>query len=123
MIERKIVAPACTVQFQPKDKINGVPALPKAAASNIETGAHWSDLTEKDTVVVIQQPEGQQCAVVGGIMAQRMTVRGVAGVIVSGKIRDLQEMFTLKLPVSLAEPQDVKWKLIFHRSGLGLRQQ
>lgn len=41
------------------------------------------------SIVVISQPHGQSCAVVGGIMAVRMKTKGVKGVVVSGRVRDL----------------------------------
>lgn len=55
-------------------------------------GSHWVDLTEPGTIVVIEQPEGQKCAAVGGIMAQRMKVRGAAGCVVGGRVRDFAEL-------------------------------
>ena len=60
------------------------------------------DLTEKGTIVITQQPEGQQCAVLGGIMALRMRMRGAVGVVVLGRVRDLVELESTGLPVSLA---------------------
>lgn len=52
------------------------------------------------SVVVMSQPEGQKCAVLGGIMALRMKVLGVKGVVVSGRVRDLEELKETELPVS-----------------------
>lgn len=76
--------------------------MPKVSASNIEPGTHWVDSTRADTIVVIQQPEGQRCAVVGGIMALRMHKLGAKGVIVSGRVRDMEELQSLEgLPVRI----------------------
>lgn len=41
---------------------------------------------------MIEQPPGQRCANLGGIMAARMKVLGVKGVVVSGRVRDLTEL-------------------------------
>lgn len=95
----KVIAPAFTVQFQPKAPCNGDICLPKASSSNIGSGTQWSDLIEADTVVVIQQPEGQKCAVLGGIHAINIDSRGAEGVVVSGRIRDMGEIRRLKTPV------------------------
>ena len=63
-------------------------------------GSHWVDLTEPGSIIVIDQPKGQKCAAVGGIMAQRMKIRGVAGCVVGGRVRDLAELKESQLPVS-----------------------
>lgn len=65
----------------------------------VPKGSHWVDLTEPGSIVVIEQPEGQKCAAVGGIMAERMKVRGVAGCVVGGRVRDLPELRSSELPV------------------------
>jgi len=50
-------------------------------------------------VVVMQQPRGQKCAVLGGIMGLRMGKRGVRGVVVGGRVRDLGELGSVGIPV------------------------
>ena len=67
---------------------------------NIPAGNHWVDLTEPETIVVMSQPEGQKCAVLGGIMALRMRVLGAKGVVVNGRVRDVVELGETGLPVS-----------------------
>ncbi|KAI9717159.1 MAG: hypothetical protein M1812_004907 [Candelaria pacifica] len=96
----KVIAPASTVLFVPKDYEPseevfefGIPQ------SNIPPGSHWVDLTEKGTVVVVSQPEGQKCAVLGEIMAARMRVLGAEGVVVDGRVRDLEQLRSNSLPV------------------------
>ena len=96
---QKFIAPAFTVQFQPKLPWRDDACVPKAALSNIKPGTQWSDLTEPDEIVVIQQPEGQKCAVLGGIHALNIDRRGAKGILVSGRIRDIQELQELKTPV------------------------
>jgi len=70
-----------------------------AVASTIPPGSHYVDLTQPDTVVVLSQPPEHRCAVLGGIMALRMKVRGAKGVVVGGRLRDLTELRGLGLPV------------------------
>jgi len=94
---RVIIAPASTVQFVPRSASN-LAGYPEA---NIPNGKHWVDLTEPDTIVVISQPKGQICAVLGGIMALRMKVIGAKGVVAYGRVRDVDELRETELPVSL----------------------
>jgi regulator of RNase E activity RraA len=68
------------------------PAPEDAPASYVEKGVPYADLAEFDTVVIISQPAGQSCAVVGGIMAARMRYLGVQGVVVDGRVRDLETL-------------------------------
>jgi regulator of RNase E activity RraA len=92
----KIIAPASTVKYIAK---NETPA-PKDSEHAVLSGVHYVDMTEPETVVVIEQPEGQTCAVLGGIMATRMKVRGAKGIVVGGRVRDLAELRENGLPVS-----------------------
>lgn len=94
----KIIAPACTLKLVSKQS---PPDSTPPAENAIPKGSHWVDLTEAGSIVVIDQPEGQKCAAVGGIMAARMKVRGVAGCIVGGRVRDIVELKGSELPVSL----------------------
>ncbi|KAI1932755.1 hypothetical protein LOY94_001458 [Ophidiomyces ophidiicola] len=87
-----VVAPISTVQFIPKGE-----SLPPIAQENPDlhgfpTATHWVDLTQPGTVVLVDQPDGQKCAVLGGIMASRMSAIGAKGVIVNGRVRDLNEL-------------------------------
>lgn len=88
------IAPASTVTFVSKT-VNE-----ERGASNIPKGKHWVDLSVPETIVVISQPEGQKCAVVGGIMGERMKYLDVKGVVVDGRVRDLEELGETGLPVS-----------------------
>lgn len=91
-----MIAPACTLKLVSK---HSAPESAPPADNTIPKGSHWVDLTEAGSVVVIDQPEGQKCAAVGGIMAQRMKVRGVAACIVGGRVRDMAELKESQLPV------------------------
>jgi len=53
------IAPASTVLMVSKNG-GDISGLPEA---NISSDKHWVDLTKPDTIVVMQQPEGQKCAV------------------------------------------------------------
>ncbi|KAL4808414.1 ribonuclease E inhibitor RraA/Dimethylmenaquinone methyltransferase [Aspergillus unguis] len=92
----KIIAPASTIQFIPK---SDSPPSDLAEAHAFPKDKHWVDCVEPNTVVLISQPAGQHCAVVGGIMAVRMKTLNVAGVVVNGRIRDLSEIQGASLPV------------------------
>jgi regulator of RNase E activity RraA len=97
-----LIARASTVLFVPKLPVDRAAytlqhALPHE--SNIPPGAHYVDCVTPGTVVVQAQPDGQRNAVLGGIMAARMKVLGVAGVVVGGRVRDLAELRESGLPV------------------------
>jgi regulator of RNase E activity RraA len=91
------IAPASTVIFALKHESNASD-VPEA---NIPAGKHWVDLTQPETIVVMKQPEGQKCAIIGGIMALRMKVLGARGVVVNGRVRDLVELRETGLPVRI----------------------
>ncbi|KAH8428313.1 RraA family protein [Aspergillus melleus] len=84
----KIIAPASTFKFIPKASSD----VDTSDAHGFPEGTHWVDWAQADTVAVVEQPPDQYCAVVGGIMAVRMKALGVQGVVVNGRIRDLEEM-------------------------------
>lgn len=86
------------------DKTDNVQPLAEGDAGAIPKGSHWVDMTEAGTIVVIEQPLGQTCAALGGIMATRMKVRGVEGCVVGGRVRDLSELANSGLPVSTNIP-------------------
>ncbi|MCJ1313385.1 hypothetical protein MMC25_007063 [Agyrium rufum] len=92
----KVIALASTVLFRPK---HGSGTLPQGGStrslpsSNIDSkAARWVDETTPSTIVVIEQPPGQTCAVIGGMMALRMKKLGAKGVVVSGRVRDMEEL-------------------------------
>ncbi|KAL4990554.1 ribonuclease E inhibitor RraA/Dimethylmenaquinone methyltransferase [Aspergillus falconensis] len=99
----KIIAPASTIQFIPKSSsptslLSDSTSTPNASQT-FPQSTHWVDKTEPNTIVLISQPPGQYCAVVGGIMAVRMKSLGIKGVVVDGRIRDLSEIQGAGLPV------------------------
>jgi regulator of RNase E activity RraA len=72
---------------------------PKGSEYAVPSGQHYVDMTESGTVVVIEQPEGQTCAILGGIMATRMKMRGAKAMVTGGRVRDLAELRENGLPV------------------------
>lgn len=96
------IAPVSTVLFVPKgEAVRDDGSAANWPAPNIPQDVHWSDLTVQGTFVVLKQPPGQTNAVCGGIMALRMKVRQVRGVVVAGRVRDLDELRSTGLPVSV----------------------
>jgi hypothetical protein len=87
------IAPVSTILFAAEGQILTEPA------PNMAKGTHWSDETEPGTFVVMKQPPGQSNAICGGIMALRMKVRDVKGIIVAGRVRDIKELRSANLPV------------------------
>ena len=69
--------------------------------SNIPSSAHYVDLTKSGTFVAMSQPPAQNCAVLGGIMVRRMKKCGAKGIVVGGRVRDLTELRTMHMPVSV----------------------
>lgn len=96
----KIIAPAVTFQFIPKG--DAAPAVENPEVNGFPSGKHWVDWTQPGTITVINQPPGQYCAVLGGIMAARMSYLGVKGVVANGRVRDLAELSSSGLPVSIS---------------------
>lgn len=94
------IAPVSTILFAAKGHVEDEATL--AVPANVPKDTHWADLTEPDTFVVMKQPPGQTNAICGGIMALRMKVRGVKGIIVAGRVRDVQELQSTNLPVIMS---------------------
>ena len=94
----KLIAPASTLKYV--DRSSQVDALPEGSPNGIPNASHWADETELGSVVVIEQPEGQTNAALGGILALAMKVRGVSGCVVGGRVRDIDELQKVGLPVS-----------------------
>ncbi|KAG6048484.1 hypothetical protein E4U17_007126 [Claviceps sp. LM77 group G4] len=92
------IAPVSTILFVAKGETSAASSSP---AANMPKGIHWADVMEPDTFVVMKQAAGQTNAICGGIMALRMKMRRVRGIIVAGRVRDVQELRSTNLPVSL----------------------
>ncbi|KAH8730961.1 DlpA domain-containing protein [Phaeosphaeriaceae sp. PMI808] len=99
---KKILAPASTFVMLPKATKsfpNPISLSQDAPASNLPDPRPYADWTEKDTIVIISQPVGQSCAVVGGIMAARMKYMGAQGIVVDGRVRDVIALNDTQLPI------------------------
>jgi len=104
----KVIAPASTALFIAKNSDSFPEAVPPLAAisqslstgfSNIPSGTPYADLTTPSTILIISQPAHQHCAVVGGIMAARMAKLGAQGVVVDGRVRDLETLRGVGIPI------------------------
>ncbi|KAI9290616.1 RraA-like protein [Neoconidiobolus thromboides FSU 785] len=67
--------------------------------SKIPEGQHWIDNIEKDSIVLVKQPEGLKNAVLGGLLGYRALKQEATGVVVLGYIRDSEELEEMGLKV------------------------
>lgn len=95
----KVIAPAATFKFISKEENDPVVSDPEV--NGFPPGKHWVDWSQPGTIAVLDQPAEHRCAVLGGIMAARMSYCGVKGVVVNGRVRDLAELSASGLPVSI----------------------
>jgi regulator of RNase E activity RraA len=80
--------PAYTVEFVPAtDTVSTRPSV------------HHVDSCPKGSVIVIKTPAHLPNAVWGGLMSARASFLGAQGVVVEGRIRDVQEIQEMGLPV------------------------
>jgi len=91
----RLVAPVHTVRYE--RKAHAPPhADPDAAETtkfvpNIPKGTNWTDRPDPGSVVLVQAPEGPlSVALIGDIMVTRLKLRGIRGVVVDGRIRDVE---------------------------------
>ncbi|MBN9740940.1 4-carboxy-4-hydroxy-2-oxoadipate aldolase/oxaloacetate decarboxylase [Amycolatopsis sp. A1MSW2902] len=81
-------------------RVRTVTAAPKATAGPAtHIATPLVAITEPDDVVVIDNHGRTDVSCWGGLLAEAAVRRGVAGVIVDGACRDVQESEALKLPV------------------------
>ncbi|CAI7663482.1 unnamed protein product [Penicillium viridicatum] len=104
----RIAAPATTFKFLAKDASPPQIATENPQKHGFPPGKHWvdyvsefqtSDPSGAGSIVVIEQPENQYCAVTGGIMATRMKALGIKATVVGGRVRDLKELKATGLPI------------------------
>ncbi|KAJ5823178.1 hypothetical protein N7447_005518 [Penicillium robsamsonii] len=104
----KIAAPATTFKFLAKDASPPSIATENTQKHGFSPGRHWvdhvgefqsSDPSGAGSIVVIEQPGDQYCAVTGGIMATRMKAFGIKATVVGGRVRDLRELQATGLPI------------------------
>ncbi len=96
LASRPLVGRASTVLFTDYDQDPG-----SRGQENVQINKEWVDSVEEDTVVIMSQPEGQQNAILGGIKAVRLAQRNIRGVVVHGRVRDIEELGKSGLTVRL----------------------
>ncbi|KAJ5665848.1 uncharacterized protein N7477_008296 [Penicillium maclennaniae] len=104
----KVAAPATTFKFISKSASPPSIATERPEKHGFPPGKHWVDYagdfaaedpSKAGSIIVIEQPDDQYCAVTGGIMATRMKVLGIKAAIVGGRVRDLRELQATGLPI------------------------
>ncbi|CAG8090296.1 unnamed protein product [Penicillium salamii] len=68
-------------------------------SSGPKPSVHFADCNKAGHIMYIQQPKGMNSACWGGLMSTRANKVGGCGVIVDGRIRDIQEHKDLNFPV------------------------
>jgi len=91
---RHLIAPISTILFVPKSQTlySASNSRHIPSESNIPADKHWTDIPPPGSIALLQQPTGQVCAVCGDILATRLKVRGVKGVVADGRVRDIVAM-------------------------------
>ncbi|KAG0300070.1 hypothetical protein BGZ98_009510 [Dissophora globulifera] len=84
----RIFGPAYTVQM-----------VPASDTESPKSDQHFVDAIPEGSVVCISQPSNLVNAVWGGLMTARAQVKGALGVVVDGRIRDLNEQREAGFPV------------------------
>ena len=93
-----IAAPLSTAVLIPKAWNESDPSVfPERipSISNIPTGSNWTEIVEPGSIMIVQQPKNHKSAIIGDIIATRLRHRGVSGVIVDGRIRDIKSCTTI----------------------------
>jgi regulator of RNase E activity RraA len=85
----RIFGPAITVKMVKSDD---------ASAPSLEK--HFVDHNEDGRIMYIQQPQGLPSACWGGLMSTRAQYLGAKGVVIDGRMRDINEHKEMKFPVS-----------------------
>lgn len=78
---------------------NFVELGPNRPPSRIPSDKHWVDLITPGTILIQQQSSDHRNAILGGIMAARLDVLGVHGIITHGRIRDIDELEEIGVPI------------------------
>lgn len=77
--------------FVPKShkSTHEIPGLLVPTESNLPPGKHFTDAAAPGSAVISQQPPDQIAALMGDIVATRWKIRGIKGVFVDGRTRDV----------------------------------
>ncbi|ORY82585.1 ribonuclease E inhibitor RraA/Dimethylmenaquinone methyltransferase [Protomyces lactucae-debilis] len=95
---QKVIGRTYTVKFDDSN-FSTLPSKGRMEDTDIPPGTHYIDHLPQGSILVLQQPKNQDNACFGGIMALRAQMQGVQAVLVDGRIRDVEEMRQLGLPV------------------------
>lgn len=87
--QTRIFGPAVTVQMV-RSNDTSAPKLDK----------HFVDHNKEGAVMYIQQPKGLPSACWGGLMSTRAKFLGAQGVVIDGRMRDVNEHPDIGFPVS-----------------------
>jgi 4-hydroxy-4-methyl-2-oxoglutarate aldolase len=90
---RKIAGRVHTVKLVAKD------AAPPPSGPPVHLGARAIEASSKGDIIVVEQKSGLDAGSWGGILSVGAKMRGVAGVIADGPIRDADEARALDFPV------------------------
>ncbi len=89
-VRRRIAGPAVTVKLGPEKPV-------RAPVRHLGTAA--IEAARAGDVVVIEHTSGIGCAGWGGVLSTGASLRGIAGVVIDGPARDLDEAAALEFPV------------------------
>jgi regulator of RNase E activity RraA len=92
LFKAKVVGPAVTALIRPSIKASGPASGPNHSLLAI-------DEAEAGSVVVIVVEEGLDISGIGGLMSTGCQARGLAGAVVDGAARDVDEIISLGFPV------------------------
>jgi regulator of RNase E activity RraA len=72
------------------------------------------------SIAILQQPSGQVCAVCGDILATRLKIRGVHGLVADGRVRDIIAMRDLSSSDNFGSQAFTAWSRGTSTVGTGL---
>ncbi len=93
IVGKSFVGRARTTIFRPADK------LPEGTELTLTKGTEMIDNAQPGEVGVIVVEDGLNIAGIGGLMATAAASRDMAGMIIDGGVRDVEEITKLNLPV------------------------
>ncbi|MBN2588582.1 MAG: hypothetical protein JXA96_01870 [Sedimentisphaerales bacterium] len=93
MVGKSFVGRARTATFTPADK------LPQGTELNLKSATDMIDSAHEGEVGIIVVEDGLNIAGIGGLMATTAKSRGLAGMVIDGGVRDIEEITSLGLPV------------------------
>jgi regulator of RNase E activity RraA len=89
-VRRRIAGPVLTVRLGPEPPVGG---------SKRHLGTAAIEAAEPGSVILIEHASGVECAGWGGVLSAGARIREVAGVVMNGPARDIDEAIALEFPV------------------------